>query len=171
MTTIGHSGQHGLDRAFQLRLLEQLRHYHPHSHVGRWQELDSDENKVKGTLFYLREHGLIETDAQVEKRFGGGFAYSSSRITAKGLDFLEDDGGISAILGVQVVKLHDETIRELIIQRVMQADLAPPEKRRLIDGLRELRGESIKHLTMKLLDAGLDNGPDALRWIATFLSQ
>lgn len=170
MTTIGHSGRQGLDRAFQRQLLERLRHYHPHSHVGRWQELDEDETKVKGTLFYLREHGLIDTDAKVEKRFGGGFAYSSGSITAKGLDFLESDGGLSAILGVQIIKLHDDTVRELIAQKIMQADLTPPDKRKLLDVLRELPSESIKHLTMKLLDLGLDNGPDALRWLTSHLA-
>ena len=172
MTTIGHSGRHGLDRAFQRQLLERLRHYHPHSHVGRWQELDveANETNVKGTLFYLREHGLIDTDAKVEKNFGGGFTYSSSSITAKGLDFLESDGGLSAILGVKTIKLHDDTIRDLVALKISQSDLPQPEKSRLLDALRELPGESIKHLTMKLLDLGLDKGPDAFRLLTTFLS-
>ena len=169
MTSIEHSGHQGLDRHFQLELLQRLAQYYPHSHVGRWQELDEDEAKVKVNLFYLQEHGLIEAQAKVERRFGGGFAYGSSAITKKGLVFLAEDGGLSAIFGVQVIKLHDDTIRELIANRIIQSELPPPDKKKLLDGLRELPAESIKHLTMKLIDFGLDKGPDAVQWLSKFL--
>lgn len=78
------------------------------------------------------------------------------------MDFLADDGGLSAILGVVTVKLHDETIRDLIAARIQDSNLPPEEKTGLLTQLRELRGESIKHLTLKLLDAGLDNASKAL---------
>ncbi|GJI89905.1 hypothetical protein RugamoR1_30680 [Rugamonas sp. R1(2021)] len=83
-------------------------------------------------------------------------------ITAAGLDFLADDGGLTAILGTVTVKLHDDTIRNLIETRIQDSDLPPEEKTGLLHQLKELRGESIKHLTMKLLDAGLENLPAAL---------
>lgn len=171
MAAIGYTGKQQLDREFQLQLLERLANYYPHSHVGRWQELHENEGTVKANLIYLMEHGLIESDAKVEKCFGGGFAYGSSKITKKGMDFIAEDGGLSAILGVQIIKLHDDTVRELIIQRIMADDSDPAHKRKLLDALRELPGESIKHLTMKLLDLGLDKGPDAMRWLSTYLLQ
>lgn len=169
MTAIGHTGKQKLNREFQRKLLQQLANYYPHSHVGRWSELDEDEATVKVNLFYLKEHGLLEADALVEKRFEGGFAYGSSKITRKGLDFLEDDGGLGAILGVQVIKLHEDTIQSLIEARISQSDLPQPEKRRLLEALRELPGESMKHLTLKLLDVGLEKSPDAFRWLTNFL--
>ena len=171
MTAIGFTGKQQLDREFQRQLLERLANYYPHAHVGRWQELDENEGKVKVNLIYLMEHGLIESDAKVEKRFGGGFAYGCSKLTKKGIDFITEDGGLSAIFGVQIIKLHDDTVRELIIHRIMEDDSPPADKRKLIDALRELPGESIKHLTMKLLDLGLDKGPDAMRWLSTYLLQ
>lgn len=171
MTAIGHTGRQKLNRDFQRKLLEQLANYYPHSHVGRWTELHEDEATVKVNLFYLQEHGLLETDARIERKFGGGFAYGSSKITKRGLDFIEDDGGLGAILGVQIVKLHDDTIRELVALRIHQSDLPPPDKRKLLDGLRELPSESIKHLTMELISAGLDKAPNALQWLSSqFLS-
>ena len=169
MTAIGHTGKQQLDRDFQWQLLELLANYYPHSHVGRWAELDENEGKVKVNLIYLMEHGLIESDAKVEKRFGGGFAYGCSRLTKKGMDFIAEDGGLSAIFGVQIIKLHDDTVRELIIQRIMADDSQPAYKHKLLDALRELPAESIKHLTMKLLDLGLDKGPDAMRWLSNYL--
>ena len=171
MAGIGFTGAQTLNRDFQLKLLKQLANYYPHAHVGRWQELNEDEATVKVNMFYLREHQLLETDAQIQPEFGGMFVYHSSKITHKGLDFLADDGGLSAILGVQVVKLHDDTIRELIAQRIMQSDLAPPDKHKLLDALRELPGESIKHMTMKLIDAGLDKGPSVVQWLASYSGQ
>ncbi|SEQ85470.1 hypothetical protein [Giesbergeria anulus] len=170
MTAIGHTGRQKLNRDFQRKLLEQLANYYPHSHVGCWTELHEDEATVKVNLFYLQDHGLLETDARVERNFGGGFAYVSSKITQRGLDFLEDDGGLSAILGVQIIKLHDDTIRELIALKINQSDLSPPDKRKLLDGLRELPAESIKHLAMKLIDMGLDKAPDAFQWLSSLYS-
>lgn len=171
MTAIGHTGRQKLNRVFQRQLLERLADYYPHSHVGRWQELHEDEATVKVNLFYLREHGLLESDAQIEKNFGGGFAYGASRITQRGLDFLEDDGGLSAILGVRVIKLHDDTIRELVARRINdEASLSPTDKRRLLDGLRDLPADSIKHLSMKLIDGGLNKAPDAFQWLSSLLS-
>lgn len=171
MTTIGATGVQKLDRSFQLELLNKLANYYPHAHVGRWQELHDDEATVKVNLFYLQEHQLLTAEALIQPGFGGAFSYRSSKITHRGLDFLASDGGLAAILGVQVVKLHDDTIRELVTQRILQSDLPQPEKRKLLDALRELPGESIKHLTMKLIDAGLDKAPDALQWLTTFLSR
>ena len=171
MAAIGFTGKQQLDREFQLHLLKRLANYYPHSHVGRWQELHEEEATVKVNLFYLRDHGLLETEAVIQSEFGGQFSYRSSRITHKGLDFLADDGGLGAILGVQVIKLHDDTIRELVTMRINQSDLPPTDKHKLLDALRELPGESIKHLTMKLLDLGLDKSQDAMRWLSTYLLQ
>lgn len=171
MAAIGYTGKQQLDREFQLQLLKQLANYYPHAHVGHWKELHEEEATVKVNLFYLRDHGLLEAEALIQPEFGGRFAYRSSRITHRGLDFLENDGGLGAILGVQVIKLHDDTIRELVSMRINQSDLPPADKRNLLDALRELPGESIKHLTMKLLDLGLDKGPDAMRWLSTYLLQ
>lgn len=99
----------------------------------------------------------------------GSWGSVGAKITARGLDFLADDGGLTAILGTVTVKLHDDTIRELIAVRIEQSDLHPEEKAGLLTQLKALRGESVKHLTMKLLDAGLENAPKALPVIQKFL--
>jgi hypothetical protein len=146
-----------LDRALQKILLTKLAESYPEEVNGH--DLGF-EPKITANLFYLREHGLIT--GQVPNVIGRPMLFISATITANGMDFLADDGGLTAILGVVTVKLHDETIRDLIAARIQDSDLPPEQKTGLIDQLRELRGESIKHLTMKLLDAGLDNLPAAL---------
>ena len=53
---------------------------------------------------------------------------SLPKITAKGVDFIRDDGGLSAILSVQTVKLHEDTLKELLSIAIQQAKLPEPEK-------------------------------------------
>jgi hypothetical protein len=81
------------------------------------------------------------------------------------MDFLADDGGLSSILGVVTVKLHEDTLKQLIGQRITESDLPAPEKSKLLEQLKTLPGEAIKHLTLKLVDAGLANWPIAVQAI------
>jgi len=160
-----------LDRIYQLELLNLLAASYPAAHdiremAGGWD--DEAERRYAANMVYLDEHGLVES--RITFGVDGHMALAFPRITAKGMDFLADDGGLSAILGVVTVKLHEDTLRELITQRIAESDLTPSDKRRLLDQLRELRGETIKHLTLKLVDAGLANWPAALHAIQTFAS-
>lgn len=162
MTAIGFSGRQRLNRELQRKLLEQLSAYYPHSHVGSWEELGSDASSVKVNLFYLKEHGLIDTNAIVERNFGGGFHYSYAKITKNGMDFLEQDGGLSAILGVITIRLHDDTIKALVESKIIASDLPPRDKQRYLDRLKSLPADATKHLAMKLIDLGLEKGQPAI---------
>lgn len=42
-------------------------------------------------------------------------------LTAKGLDFIADDGGLGAILGDVTVRLHGDALRDLLISRVQSS--------------------------------------------------
>lgn len=153
-----------LDRTLQLSLLNKLADSYPEGATLNAPE--SEEKAYRANIHYLIEHGLVsETTSYV----GSLTIISAPTITAAGMDFLADDGGLSAVLGVVTVKLHDETIRDLIAARLDASNLPPEQKNGLLHQLRELRGESIKHLTMKLLDAGLENWPAALAAIQTSL--
>lgn len=147
-----------LDRTYQKQLLEELAIRYPNlvDFKDRFDDVDSIDKYVANGV-YLEEHGLLE-----------GARTMSPRITHKGLDFLADDGGLSAILGVVTVKLHEDTLKNLIGQRIAESGLPTPEKSRLLDQLKSLPGEAIKHLTLKLVDAGLSNWPAALQAIETF---
>jgi hypothetical protein len=151
-----------LDRNLQRELLSKIALCYPERERGIFANdvSDDDEKKIIANLLYLQEHGLVESG--LTQSLSGNYTTIGSKITAKGMDFLADDGGLSAILGVVTIRLHDDTIRELIALKIQDSDLPQPDKHRLLDQLRELRGESIKHLTMKLLDAGLENWQKAL---------
>jgi hypothetical protein len=158
-----------LDRALQLEMLTALAATYPARADDLLPDGEPEEigDKKIANLLYLEEHGLVE--AGLTQFTDGNYGYSGARITAHGLDFLTDDGGLSAILGTVTVKFHDDTLKALIGKKIEESDLPPPEKKKWTDALRSLPADATKHLTMKLLDMGLAQAPDALHAIQTFL--
>lgn len=159
-----------LDRAYQLELLKLLSTSYPQSfdirQIARdWG--DEQERRYAANMFYLDEHGLV--DSTIKFGMDGHVSMALPKITARGMDFLAGDGGLSAVLGVVTIKLHEDTLKELIGQRIAESHLPQPEKSKLIDQLRSLPGETIKHLTLKLVDTGLANWPAALSAIEAFV--
>jgi hypothetical protein len=153
-----------LDRALQLSILNRYADVYPGASYDKWTTFSEDEQTVSANLHYLREHGLIQFRGELSSE--GSLIYQGGGITAKGMDFLADDGGLSAILGVVTIKLHDDTIKALIEARILSSNLPEPEKKRFLHRLRELPAETTKHLVLKLVDLGLDKGPQAIELIA-----
>ncbi len=154
-----------LNRDLQLKILRSLESAYPEDISDEdWRALNVkyDGPTIRSNLFYLHEHGLIDwnvTDA--------GFRLKA---TCKGIDFLADDGGLAAILGVLTIRFHGDTIKALIEQKIVESDLDPSDKPRFVDALRSLPADATKHLTMKLLDLAVTHAPGALHAIRTALS-
>ncbi|EXC06112.1 hypothetical protein J506_2866 [Acinetobacter baumannii 625974] len=166
-----------LDRQLQLELMSKMAEVYPSSYDFSDQIKNSNEDQLKrsyANLYYLQSHELLEPKS-IHLRFelgGSGsrlFTLGLPRLTEKGADFMANDGGLSAILGVVTVKFEADTLKAILENRINQSDLAPDDKKSMIDALRELPAESIKHLTMKLLDEGLENLPSAILLIGTYL--
>lgn len=158
-----------LDRDLQYALLKKLAEVYPNTVFRIEEAVGADEADVVANMSYLTEHGLVSAKfisfSGKDMQLNG-----STRITAKGMDFLAQDGGIGAMLGVVTIKFHEETLRELIEGGVLQSSLPQEEKTGVLKTLRELPADSIKHLTMKLLDLGLENSPKAVPLIQNWLS-
>jgi hypothetical protein len=155
-----------LDRELQLFLLKKLADAYPKSvDIQKWEREHPGSN---GNLLYLEEHGLCVV--KTLPMTAAGMTLFQAKITARGMDFLADDGGLSAILGIVTIKLHDDTIKALIESKILQSDLPDLEKKRFLDQLRELPGETTKHLVLKLVDLGLEKGPQTIETISRFLS-
>lgn len=99
-----------LDRDLQIKLLEQLAEVYPHSLSIKMLIGEEGGNKLRN-LSYLEEHGLVNTTWIGEKR---DVKPVSATITAKGLDYISDDGGLTAELGAVTVKLHKDTLGQLM---------------------------------------------------------
>lgn len=153
-----------LERKLQLEILNKLSEAYPAQLNLRQIQADADENTVIKNIHYLYSHQLI--DAIFSSELGQEVDRPESvMITHNGMDFLADDGGLSAILGVVTVRLHEDTLRQIINAKIEGSDLSEQEKRPLLQAVRELPGEAIKHLSEKLLDLALDNLPGTVALI------
>ncbi|MFU2127812.1 hypothetical protein ACLQ85_07170 [Gallibacterium anatis] len=103
----------------------------------------SELRHLRENLVYLSEHSLVET-------LKDGYSY---KITAKGIDFIENDGGLSTILNVTTVKLHPSTL-ELLTQVINASSLNPSDKQKLLDQLKSLPVDSIKQILTELVSKG-----------------
>ena len=158
-----------LDREFQLSVLKRYAEVYPTRTEEKWTALGDDEHMIAANLVYLQDHGLIHFYGQLSK--ANELIYQGGEITAKGMDFLADDGGLSAILGVVTIKLHDDTIKAIIESKIIQSDAPEPAKKRMIDRLRALDGEATKHLVLKLVDYGLGQGMKSIELIGSMLEK
>lgn len=134
---------------------------------------DNDLNKhdpsvLAANLKYLEEHNLIRPKS-VTVSLDNIYSFGAIEITNHGLDFLLGDEGLSAILNVVTVKFETETLKAIIANKINQSDLSQEQKQSMNLALEELPAESVKHLTTKLLDKGVDNLPGAMTLIGTWL--
>lgn len=156
-----------LNRDYQRQLLFSLAEHYPQP-VEAGTLAQSAFGPVNVNIAYLHEHGLVRGEwiGSLDR----GDTLMQATITARGMDFLADDGGLGAILGVVTIRLDDETLKAIIEQRVRGSELSEDEKNRFVDQLRKLPGEATKHLVLKLVDAGLDNWQRALPVLQGLLS-
>lgn len=155
-----------LDRELQRAILNQLAHAYPGLQPIKALTPEDQEN-FEANLFYLAQHGLVEVESQL--MISGERSFGAPMITAKGMDFLADDGGLSAILGVVTVKLHDDTIRKLLIQKVEAAPGDTGVKARMVEKIKSLPAEALGKLTMDGLDKALSSAPNVIDLIGGLL--
>lgn len=111
---------------------------------------DSKFLQIQSNIYYLYESGLINL-----KNHGDNHSkYFSCQINSVGIDFLEDDGGLSAILNVITVKLHADTIKALVIAKI-EADnnLSNEEKSKFKEALNTISETALTTMTEKAIEA------------------
>lgn len=150
-----------LDRNLQHEILKELNNIYPDSKTYEYwidaaiaQVLGVIETvgeaelyiaKRSANLRYLAEHGLVVCN---DKNLS-----ATVKITAKGIDFLSNDGGLSAILGVVTVKLHSDTIQALIAAKIDQAEISDSEKSWLKKELGKIKDTALSTLTANAINA------------------
>ena len=155
-----------LDRALQRRLLEVCAEVYPR-HVGPAAlQAATQEQSLGGfqaNIAYLSAHRLIDCGVSIHS--SGNIRLGNCTITASGLDFLADDGGLSAILGTVVVKLHADTIRDMLLAKADASALPAPEKSALRKQIKDLPAAVLRTLTTRAAQEGLAHVPDLWHWI------
>ncbi len=154
-----------LDRSTQRQILELCAETYP---VARKlpelvKSLGGDGDVFIRHAAYLRDHGLL--DITISIGLDGSIGHGWPTITARGMDFLADDGGLTAILGTVTVKLHGDTIRDMLIARV-ESSSEPAEKKSLLrKQIAALPGAALQALTTRAAQEGLAHVPDLWHWV------
>lgn len=152
-----------INRELQRNLLLAMRDRYPNRLHQPTIPGDVTVSAFHANLLYLEEHGLCE--AGLGETMSGYFNLSGAKITARGLDFLADDGGLSAILGVVTVRLHADTIRDLIAAKIEASTIPEPEKASLKKRLAALPEMALGVAAKDLVRQGLDHLPDVVHWV------
>lgn len=149
-----------LDRQYQNDLLSFLLEEYPeyeHAEEHCQALYMASGSKYVGNVYYLQNHGLLENGVSLSVGMSGNVAvgvYAFPEITEKGIDFMLQDGGVGAILNIQTVKLHPDTVKALI--EFSMRNLPERDRESLMDRVKSLPEEAAKRLLDKLLDKGIE---------------
>lgn len=152
-----------LDKELQHKILIHLKE-HPAPQPSRvWTKFEksiNDEEKLFLHLSYLEDHGLIKSG--VARGLNGHHMVNSGimSLTAKGRDFLEADGGLSAVFNTVTVKIHEESL-DRIAEFLAAHAPNQRESSRMLAQLRSLPADATKHVLLKLVDLALEHAPQA----------
>lgn len=159
-----------LDRDLQRKLLEELREHYPAPYyTNRMEHLHEDARHLIANAAYLAEHGLIDGEIRMTSSGRGDFMPTKFVLTAQGLDFLEDDGGLTAILGTLTVRLHADSVRDLITAQIEASAMESTAKAQLIAQVKSLPAKGLEAVVTGLAREGLARLPNAIAWLQTSL--
>jgi hypothetical protein len=117
---------------------------------------------LAANLRYLAEHGLVGV-----QWFGA--VPVEAILTARGADFLADDGGLSAILNVVTVRLDADSLKTLLIEQVKKSKGEPSVKTKLIGQIKSLSGKALETAVTETVKKGLSEASDVVTWLGKIL--
>ncbi|WP_416190205.1 hypothetical protein ACM67B_03775 [Neisseria sp. CCUG17229] len=153
--------EHYLDHENNDNIINGMQNYNEESSESEDCSSDESNESIRNlpfqkdlirNLLYLEEHSLISI--QILSQYEDNLIPEGSRIsiTAKGIDFIEQDGGLSAILNVVTVKLHSETIQQLLTAKISEAEIPEEEKNQLKEALKTVQNSALETLTEKAIE-------------------
>lgn len=116
---------------------------------------------VETEVRYLAGLGLLDGHYYLSE------GVSWATITSQGRDYVDPSGGIGGELNVVTVRLHEDTIRQILINRVNTSDADTTVKSKLVDQIKALPAEGLSKLAEKALEKGLQHMPGVLQWLQT----
>ena len=108
-------------------------------------------------LCYLREQGLIDMD--VQKFLGGSMSIGGIKITARGIDFLRSDGGLSA-LAAPAIRIAPENLIAIIDAALAARGVSAVRRGAVQKALGVAKAETVKTLVHRLVDTDIAHLPD-----------
>lgn len=144
------------DRNVQRELLSYLCDIYPEtadtSGLSPFFEKFGSRANFTANALYLAEHELLVVKVSNEIGRGVTIIDQLTKITSKGIDFIRDDGGLSAILNVQTVKLHRDTV-VVLEDLIAISNMSDVDKEKAKSTLAELSTEALKTIVQKATTA------------------
>lgn len=157
-----------IDRDLQKKILLALEGLYPNgakrSELRRMLDDVSSEELLRN-LIYLEQHQLVVSGFKYHSSMAGDewVQLGPSMITAAGLDFIADDGGLTAIFKTMTVRLDAGQFAKLLAIKLENLPgVAPEERSELAKAIRRMPATAIEKLTEKMLDWTVDHAGDAL---------
>lgn len=158
-----------LDRELQYEILTQLREYYPEQiEIHKLSISEQNEHQLQFNLWYLHDHDLIK--GLSTRTIGVPAEIIAAQIGVKGLDFLEDDGGLSAILNIVTIRFEAENIRKILEDKIISATISPEQKKTLKQKIQGMSGDVLKDVITEMMTKGLEN-PAILTILIDMLSK
>lgn len=130
------------------------------------EDVEKCSNKLLFNLNYLIEHKLIDATYELLNVNQKRPLPKTICINAAGLDFLEDDGGLSAVLNTITVKFDADNIRELLAQGLLKTDLPDEKKGLLKKAIDGASSTALQTVTTKLVEMGMSHPGAAIKAVA-----
>ena len=156
-----------LDRSLQRLILIKLADCYPSMMAPAALGFTGDDRQPMVNMAYLHEHNLV--NAKLQTMLAGTVGFAGASITAKGLDFLQDDGGLSSILNTVTVRFDADTLKALLAARIESGPLPEAEKSKLRKWLEEASGDALREGFTRLVKAALDKAPEAIKAVTDLL--
>ena len=164
-----------INRSLQKTILESLLDTYPKKidYIDKAISDSFTEAEIVKNAFYLRAHGLIDFK-QSETLCDSPISLDDIRliaITHRGIDFIENDGGLSAILNVVNVQFKEETLKALLSKEVNDSEeIDTSQKQRIQEAIRDMPSDLLKSLSEDLVKTAISNSPSFIFLLMSWLS-
>lgn len=162
-----------LDRTLQLEILKKLAEVYPEPvYFDDFYEFGTAEyRKAIANAFYLQSKGLLEPKSilvsQTLGRNENSHQFGAAKISALGMDFLADDGGLSAILNTVTVKIEPNQMAQLL---KAIAEMSEAEQKNLLDSIKEAPNKAVETMVEKSVEHGISSLPGLYALALTLLN-
>lgn len=161
-----------MSKELQVKILSGLEEHYPgrvpgDNIVNALSEFD--RKSVIKELAHLKEYDLIKAAMAVSPDGSNKVTLGNVSITAKGRDYLEPDGGLAAELGIVTVRLHAQTIKDIINAKIESLDTDQSQKSRMKEALQNMPAQALQDVVTGLVQKGLESGPAAMAWLQRVL--
>ncbi len=150
-----------ISRQLQLSILKALQDIYPDALLVQNLPGFAMDKIFMGNLFYLREHGLIRGGDIREP--GQCRSMIDAEITKDGLDLLENDGGINAIIDHHTLSIPKAEIIAKLMTRLHETSLETEKVTTIKSQLESLPNEKLVSLFKEILLEAITTSPKIMK--------